>query len=298
MSGLKQIKNIMLNVFDNIFCSFFNKNIKSPQIFIIGLPRSGATLIYQYIIHRLHVAYFTNGAGNRPYIPCLTIFFQKTFRKPYVSDFKSNYGRIAGPMAPREAGRIWSKFFEPDKYEDFDNISENKRKRLLNLISCVQKVFGDVPFVNKNVRNALHIDALAKIFPKSQFLVVERNIEDVALSILRARKLTHGDYNIWFSVKPRNYEQIKNLSIPDQIYHQIKDITECINQSIKHLQPTRVNKIQYEDFCRNPEIVIDLYKDIFKDVKEKNPPISHFLSKKQHPNTNLEKALIQKIKDL
>lgn len=292
------MRSSILNFFDSLICTIINKNVKSPQLFILGLPRSGATLIYQYIVHRLHVAYFTNGAGNKHYIPIITILLQKIFRKHYVSDFKSNYGRVAGPMAPREAGRIWNRFFEPDRFQTYEDISESKRRNLYKLILCIQKIFGDVPFVNKNVRNSLHIDALSKIFPNSFFLVVERNIEDVALSILRARKLTHGDYNIWFSVKPRNYEQIRNLSIPEQIYHQIKDITACINESTEKLADERVRKIKYEDFCKNPEIVINLYQDIFKNVKEKNPPVSHFLSKKQHPNTNLEKELINTIKPL
>ncbi|MCX7769944.1 MAG: sulfotransferase [Proteobacteria bacterium] len=298
MQNFAKLKNKLLSFIDNFCCTLLKRDVKSSQLFIIGLPRSGATLVYQYIVHRLHVAYFTNGAGNKPYIPCLTIFLQKTFRRPYVSDFKSNFGRVAGPMAPREAGRIWGKFFLPDKYETYENIIEKKRKELYRLVTCIQSIFGDVPFVNKNVRNSLHIDALAKIFPKSNFLVIERNLEDVALSILRARKLTHGDYNLWFSVKPRNYEEIKNLSIPEQIFHQIKDIRECINESIKKLPKDRVKVINYEDFCKEPELVINLFSNIFINVKEKNPPVSHFLSKKQHPNTTLEKELIKTITKL
>jgi hypothetical protein len=281
MKTLNRLKNSFLSFLDNLFCFLIDKKVKSPQLFIIGLPRSGATLVYQYIVHRFHVAYFTNGTGNKPYIPCLTIFLQNFFRKPYVSDFKSNYGRIAGQMAPREAGRIWSLFFEPDKYQRYEDLAELKRKKLYNLITCFQKIFGDVPFVNKNVRNSLHIDALAKIFPNSYFLLVERNFQAVALSILRGRKLINGDYNIWFSVKPRNYEQIKNLSIPEQIYYQIKDISECINESLEKLSKERVKKIHYEDFCKNPALIITLFDDIFKNVRIKNPPVSHFLSKKQ-----------------
>ncbi len=298
MIFFEKFSKFFLKCLDKLLCTTISDSPKSPQIFMVGLPRSGATLVYQYIIHRFHVAYFTNGAGNRPYAPCLTIFLQKKFRKHYISDFKSNFGRIAGPMAPREAGRIWQFFFEPDKYQNYEDIDEVKRRSLYKLVSCVQKIFGDVPFVNKNVRNSLHIDALSKIFPKSYFLVVERNVEDVALSILRARKLTHGDYNLWFSVKPRNYEQIKNLSVPEQIFHQIKDITECINENIEKLPKERVRKIKYEDFCNNPEGVIKIFDNIFKSVKEKNPPVLHFISKKQHPNTKLEKELIELINKL
>lgn len=298
MNLIKNTKEKSGQILDKIFCSLVGNKVSSPQLFIVGLPRCGATLVYQYIIHRLHVAYFTNGAGNRHYIPCITTTIQKLFRKPYISDFKSNYGRVSGPMAPREAGKIWGLFFEGDKYQTFEDIPEQNRKNLYNLITCIQKIFGDVPFVNKNVRNSLHIDALSKIFPESRFLIVERNIEDVALSILRGRKLIHGDYKIWFSVKPRNYNQIKDLPIVEQIYHQIKDITECIKESIQKIDLYRVKLLKYEDFCKNPEIVIKQFSDIFQKTKIKNPPVTHFVIKKQHPNTNLEKELIDIVKYL
>ncbi len=34
--------------------------VPAPRLFILGLPRSGTTLVSQYIVHRLKVAYLTN----------------------------------------------------------------------------------------------------------------------------------------------------------------------------------------------------------------------------------------------
>lgn len=286
------------SILELVFESMIKTSNDNGQLFIVGLPRSGATLIYQYIVHRLHVAYFTNGAGNNPLYPLLTTAIQKFFRKPYKSDFKSNYGRISGPMAPREAGKIWGRFFLPDKFQQGKDISEAQKNRLYKTVVVIQELFGGATFVNKNVRNSLHMEALADIFPYSKFLIVERDIMDIGISILRARKLTHGDYNLWFSVRPRNYESIKNLSIPEQIYHQIKDIRECIKESANKIGSIRVKKINYENFCEKPEIVIDMFSDLFKDVKEKNPPVPHFISKKQHPNTPLEKELTKYLEKL
>ena len=42
---------------------------EGSQLFILGPPRTGTTLIYQYIAHRLNVAYFTNGVGRYPLAP-------------------------------------------------------------------------------------------------------------------------------------------------------------------------------------------------------------------------------------
>jgi hypothetical protein len=46
---------------------------------------------------------------------------QKFFRKPYVSDFKSNYGRIAGPMLLAKQEK-YGKDFLPDKYQRAEDI--------------------------------------------------------------------------------------------------------------------------------------------------------------------------------
>ena len=72
----------------------------TDQLFILGLPRSGTTLLDQYIVHRKDVAYFTNGVGDNPSQPCLTSSRQRLENPPYISDFASRYGRSEGPMAP------------------------------------------------------------------------------------------------------------------------------------------------------------------------------------------------------
>ena len=62
----------------------------APIIFIVGLPRSGTTLVYQYLVHRLKVSYFTNGVGSYPRAACITTFIQHIRHGDYVSDFESN----------------------------------------------------------------------------------------------------------------------------------------------------------------------------------------------------------------
>ena len=88
----------------------------SPQLFIMGLPRSGTTLVYQYIVHRLNVAYFTHGVGKYPDAPCITTWIQHKVHGQYQSAFKSNYGKESGAVAPREAGGWWCRVFDVNNY--------------------------------------------------------------------------------------------------------------------------------------------------------------------------------------
>ena len=61
----------------------------APQLFITGLPKSGTTLIYQYIAHRLNVSYFTHAVGNFPHAPCLCTLMQHKIHGQYQSNFKN-----------------------------------------------------------------------------------------------------------------------------------------------------------------------------------------------------------------
>jgi len=227
------------------------------QLFILGLPRSGTTLIYQYIVSRLKVAYFTNSVGYFPGAPCITTFVEHKVFGQYRSDFKSHYGKVIGPAAPREAGGFWIRFFDMNEYVNFNDLNEKDVYYLRNIIALISRIFGGAPFVNKNVKHLLRINALSNIFPESLFLVVERDMEDVALSILRGRYENLSDITQWWSVRPPNYTTLKNLPVIEQVAHQCTSLQSRMEKDLEHLPGKRVIRIRYEDFCKNPEWLID-----------------------------------------
>ncbi|MDH3521638.1 MAG: sulfotransferase, partial [Myxococcales bacterium] len=192
-----------------------------PQLFILGLPRTGTTLIYQYIVHRCAVAYFTNSVGRRFHDPCRATWRDISAHPPYRSDFTSRYGRSEGVMAPREAGNFWLRFFDIDAYQRFADVAPRKVEALRRAVRCVQALFGGAPFVSKNVKHLLRIDALARIFRDGHFLVVERDRSDVGLSILRARREVGGSSEAWFSARPPEYDSLRGCDPVEQVCAQI-----------------------------------------------------------------------------
>jgi len=228
---------------------------KAPQLFIVGLPRTGTTLIYQYIVHRLNVSYFTYGVGRYPYAPCITSFIQHKSHGQYKSTFESNYGRDSSvaAVAPREAGEWWCRFFDIDNYMKVGDVSDTNIHLLQNTVACIQTIFGGTPFINKNVKHLLRIEAMSRIFPNSKFLVVERGMGEVAISILRGRYKNLSDPSQWWSVRPPNYMKLRNLSINEQIANQCISLRQKMEIDLSHLPPDRVLRVHYEDFCKNPE---------------------------------------------
>ncbi len=267
----------------------------SAPVFILGLPRSGTTLIYQYIVHRKHVAYFTNGVGKRVYSPCLISYLQRRRNEPYRSDFVSKYGRSDGPMAPREGGSLWLRFFDLDAYQSFADLSPRVVSRLRVLVGCVEAIFDGAPFVNKNVKHLLRIDALAKIFPDSSFLLINRDIADVALSVLRGRVQYSGGAAEWFSAKPENYKELVDLDPVDQIVGQLVALDRRLRADLALLEPSRVHEVHYDDFCARPDNVVDGVP-VLARCAEKNAAVTSFEVRHNRPQNEDEERLVEGVR--
>ena len=269
----------------------------APQLFILGLPRSGTTLVYQYIMHRFHVAYFTNGVGIHAYDPSRETHRQLRRNAPYASDFKSTFGRSDGAMAPREAGNFWLRFFDIDAYQTFEDIAPDHVETLRRTMATVQVIFDGAPFVNKNVKHMLRIDALKRIFPQAHFLVVNRNMTDVALSVLRGRKDMLGDYGSWFSVKPPDYHDLALLDPVHQVCGQLFSLQDRLDQDLQRVDPACVHQLDYAEFCADPDSLLECALAVFKGVEEKNPPVADFETRAGVPENEMETRLVALIKE-
>lgn len=247
-----------------------------PILFVLGLPRSGTTLVSQYLVHRLDLAYFTNGVGRRPAAPFVTTAFEHLRLGGYHSDFQSHYGKLQGATAPREAGGVWARFFGYERYVRYEDVSRADVRTLRRLVGAVELVFGGAPFMNKNVKHLLRVHALARIFPEAGFLVVRRSLGDVAVSILRARRKLCRDASEWWSVRPPDFEALRGLSPAEQVAGQVLSLRGRMHADLAELSASRVLWLDYESFCRAPESAIQLVRGMVGDVAPRNGPLAAF----------------------
>jgi hypothetical protein len=268
---------------------------EEPQVFILGLPRSGTTLVYQYIAHRLRVAYFTNGVGSHPMAPCVVTYWQNRVNRPYESDFESRYGKVRGPLAPREAGAFWNRHFDPERYQTFEEIPPRKIDAVRRTVWRIQRLYGDVPFVNKNVKHLLRIDALKRIFPRSLFLVVERDTKDVALSLLRARHAGSDDPRRWLSARPPDYDALRELPAASQVAGQCRALAAKLEADLEGLPEERVLRVPYERFCERPEWLVEEWRSRVGPVSLKSSAVASFRVSKNVPETAEERALMEEM---
>jgi hypothetical protein len=151
-------------------------------------------------------------------------------------------------------------------------------------VCCLQRVQGDIPFVNKNVKHMLRIGALMEIFPNARFLIVKRNAEDVALSILRGRREERIREADWWSVRPPNYEDIKDLEVPRRVASQVVALSERLDQDVAGMPIGQVNTIDYESFCRDPESLTAILQATLAPVALRNSPVTSFAMRRNRPH--------------
>lgn len=112
----------------------------------------------------------------------------------------------------------------------------------------------DVPLVFKNpIVFSLNIPILAANLPTAVFIICRRDPRYVAQSTLLSRLKYHGRKDRWFSIKPKEYPQLKNLSYERQIAGQIHYTEKQIQQSLAEIDKDRYVIINYCDLCRDPQ---------------------------------------------
>jgi len=238
-----------------------------PNIFIFGVPRSGTTLLSQILAYCLDIGYINNLIARFWKCPYVGVILSQHLKIPKKISFKSYYGRTPEISDPNEFGYFWAYHL---RYRSSKNmkIDENDRNnidwiKLKKEILAINYAFQK-PCVFKCVLLGAYIKELSEILNKSIFVYIERDPFDNAVSLLKAREEFFGDRRKWWSLKPREYNLLKNKSPEEQVVGQVYYLRKEFEKSIKGCD--RVIKITYEELCENP---MEIVERVRKFVKKK-----------------------------
>jgi hypothetical protein len=229
-----------------------------PLIFVVGLPRSGTTLLSQLLSRYLPVGYVNNLVARFWRNPLVGIRLSQAVFGPEIRDqieFKSIHGVTADPWGPHEFGYFWSYWLRLDN-SPTHKLTQAHLETLdqLGLAMTLSSMANasQSPFVFKNIICGLQAAFLTRIYPKSLFIYIDRDHHDVASSLLRSRHERYGEETVWWSLKPSTFNEIHRLPSPlQQIDRQIADghrefLTELTKPGVNLIQ------ITYEDLCLDP----------------------------------------------
>jgi hypothetical protein len=236
------------------------ENIQSPEkpvLFIIGVPRSGTTLLAQLLIGRYYLGYIDNLIAKFWEAPvigsCLALSLRGDRKRPHFQ-LASQFGFTAEYEGHHEFGYFWQRYFpfqehhelEPDVLDKVDAFS--LRREIAGMEAAWQ-----APMLFKNAAALpLQTAFLARALPTSVFLYIKRDVEAVAASLIKGRKSYSGAAQQWFSIKPRMYSRLQQLPVFEQIAGQIHYTQAGIEQQLAQVPAERQLSIDYHDLCTDP----------------------------------------------
>lgn len=226
-----------------------------PTIHVLGAPRSGTTLATQLISSFLDVGYINNLIAAFWKAPLYGIeLSKKLLNDDFTSNFTSDYGRTNTINEPHEFGYFWNHHLKYDSLQQQNPSHENKIdwQELSLLIKNMTYSF-EKPLLFKSFLLGFHAHKFYTYLPQTKYIYIKRNLLDNVISILNLRKNLNGDINIWGSIKPLQYNTLKDMTVYEQIVGQILCIEHAYLNQLSHIPKTNKSIINYEDLCDAPK---------------------------------------------
>lgn len=267
--ALKDINSILSGVELKEIAAF--KKNRFPIIFILGNPRSGSTLLLQWLANLGCFGYPSNLISRFYEAPYLGAKIQKVlaeydfkgeiFDPDYEKKFFSDLGKTKGPLAPHEFWYFWRRFFKYDEIQKLEpeKLNEIDVELLLSELGALEHEFQK-PLVFKGMMFNWDVQFLNSIFEKALFINLKRNPIQNMDDIFYARKNFFGDIEKWYSFKPPEYEQLKSKGPIAQVAGQVFYTNQYIDKQFEKISDDKILSIEYEELCLNPE---QIYRMIY-----------------------------------
>jgi len=208
----------------------------SRPVFVIGVPRSGTTMLFQLLKASDDLAGLTREAHD----------LWRLFHHPRYGGWRSD---VVGPNEVR--------FGE---------------KRLVDAYFYAH--FGARRFVEKTPENALRIPYILDLYPDAHFLVIKRDPCDVVNSLVNGWRHPKGRYRAYYvptnlSIPgydhPRRWcfslvegwRDFTSSPIPEIVLHQWRSVTEAIASGREIVPRAQWTEVHFEHLLATPDDTLD-----------------------------------------
>lgn len=265
---LSELKELLLPVQMKIDCP---SQPQWPVGCIIGNPRSGSTLLLQFMASTGVFAYPTNVLTRFSYAPYVGALIQKMlFNSEYdfhgdfadiqsQINFASDLGKSKGALATNEFQHFFRNYmpnFDIEWLND-DVLKKVDCKALTKGLASIEKAF-ERPFVTKANILQYNLEYFAPKISSLFYMHIKRVPIFIMQSILISREKYYGTRNIWFSIKPKEYEQLKDKDLYHQIAGQVYFTERAIEDGLQCVSDRNQLTIEYESLCKEPKAVYNL----------------------------------------
>ena len=230
---------------------------KKNICFVVGLPRSGSTLLQQILISRYKIGYVSNIVGKFWKSPVVgAILHESLDNCDFFSNFYSEFGNTKGPFEPCEFGWFWRHILDINKENDLigEKINWNRLNDILQGMAHVfdQPIILDSPFVCGN------LSKITKKIDRVKIIYLRRDPVCVCNSIFAARIKRFHNINKYYGAKPKSWSEIKNINDPiKQVVQQVYDLRKDIESDLKLLREEDIFNVEIDLLRKKPAEVAD-----------------------------------------
>ncbi|HUF02121.1 MAG TPA: sulfotransferase, partial [Gaiellaceae bacterium] len=229
-----------------------------PTLHVVGVPRSGTTLLYQAVAAGLEIGYVSNLVAAFWRAPALGLrLARKLGLERFESSFDSSFGRTRGVGEPHEFGYFWNHHLRypglaalPGGHEETIDWA---RLRTV-LVNMAHWAGGTIAF--KPMLLVWHLERLALEMPRTCYVWIRRDLRASALSLLEMRMALFGSYEQWASLRPHGPDWLVDEPPWRQVAAQAVVLDRTIDSALGRF-PERVLQVEYEELCAAPGAVLD-----------------------------------------
>ena len=227
-----------------------------PVVFVLGLPRSGTTLIAQALAATGAFAYPSNFLARFWEAPVVGLRIQQALGIGCEGegDFKSDYGVTSGWSDPHEFAYFWERWLRfseshvPDAAGLTPAAGENLRRELDAFEGVVEK-----PVFFKSLMLLYATEWLEETLgDRAHFVIVRRDPLATASSILKGKRERLAHEGHWFSLRPASYASLKDLPPVEQVAAQVHALSDRLDAIADGQGAGHRHRVCYEEFCADP----------------------------------------------
>ena len=249
-----------------------------PVGLIVGNPRSGTTLLLQWLGYNGYFSYPTNLISRFYAAPAAGALVQKMLCDPAlrykdelaeeiaVPDYSSDLGKTAGLLGANPFWYFWRRFFpsEPTNHIPPNRWPADKARRFAAEIASLEAALAR-PFAMKALYLNWNIAELAGALPNSLFFHVTREPVFAVQSLLEARRRFNGDAAAWWGMKPPQYAELLGKEAVEQAAATVRLTDLAIEDALDRAPARNVFRVRYETLCEQPETVFESLKSHLRD---------------------------------
>ena len=234
-----------------------------PVVFVVGPPRSGTTLLIQWLARTGQFAVPSNLMARMPEAPYLAGMLQRLLTDPTVNyrgeldavndQMDSVAGKTRGVLGAHEFFYFWRRFFPLDIARPLtaDERGAVDQAGFARGIGLLQQALN-LPLAMKAIIAQYDLDLVMQALPTSILAVTSRDEVSNVESLLWARRTVLGSEQTWFSARPPGSESFDEDSPVTQVAAQVALTNDHLEDQLRKFDPSRVVRVAHHEFCASP----------------------------------------------